>query len=501
MNLKKLLEGLEIQESVNDLNLDITNIHSDSRKIKEGGLFVAINGYLQKGIDYLDSAIENGAIAAIVENDTDISKLPNTITYIKVNNTRKALAIISCNLYDNPSKKFKLIGVTGTKGKTTTTFMIKSLLEAHGLKVGLIGSIAVYIGNEKIEDTDRTTPESIEIQKHFAKMAEEHVDVAIIEVSSQALKLERVTGCDFDVGVFTNLTEDHISKNEHADMEEYFDCKCKLFDMCNIGFINADDNTVITIKDRNKKCKFKTFGIENDADIVADKNTLKITPSVIDFTVHMDGKNENFEVPIPGKFSVYNSLGAISVAHEFGVTPDEMRSALKDLRVLGRNELVPNKLGLTILIDYAHTPSSLESILESVKTYCKGRLICAWGVGGDRDSKKRPIMGEISGRLADYTILMSDQVRTEDPLKILQDIEVGVKKSGGKYTIIVDRTEGIKHAIEVATPEDIIVIPGLGHDLYLERNHVKYPYDERKVIAKLIDEMIASGEKKEVKNI
>lgn len=496
MKLNKLLEGIKIEESINSLDLDITNIHSDSRKIKQNGLFIAINGYLQKGIDYLSSAIENGAIAAIIENDEDISKLPNSISYIKVKNTRKALAITSCNLYDNPSKKFKLIGVTGTKGKTTTTFMIKALLESHGLKVGLIGSIAVYIGDKKIEDTDRTTPESVEIQKHFAQMVEENVDVVIIEVSSQALKLERVTGCDFDLGVFTNLTEDHISKNEHADMEEYFNCKCTLFDMCNLGFINADDCTVISIKEKNKTCKFKTFGISNPANIVADEKTLKITPNHIDFTVKMDGKNENFEVPIPGKFSVYNSLGAISVAHEFGVTPDEMRTALKNLRVLGRNELVPNKLGLTILIDYAHTPSSLQSILESVKSYAKGKIICAWGVGGDRDSKKRPIMGEISGRLADYTILMSDQVRTEDPLKILQDIEVGVKKAGGDYTIIVDRTEGIRHALKVATPEDIIVIPGLGHDLYLEKNHVKYPYDERKVIAQLVDELIASGEKK-----
>ena len=498
MELKKILSSLEIKESVNDLNLDITNIHSDSRKIKENGLFVAIDGYLQKGIDFLDSAIENGAIAAIVEDNVDLSKLPQNITYIKVGNTRKALAVTSCNLYDNPSKKFKLIGVTGTKGKTTTTFMIKSLLEAHGLKVGLIGSIAVYIGKEKIEDTDRTTPESIEIQKHFAKMAEENIDVAIIEVSSQAMKLHRVDGCDFDVGVFTNLTEDHISKNEHASMEEYFNCKCMLFDMCKIGFINADDPTVITIKDKNKTCKFKTFGIDNPADIRAEEDTLKITPSYIDFIADINNKKEQFEVSIPGRFSVYNSLGAISVANEFGVTPDEMRKALKNLKVLGRNELVPNKLGLTILIDYAHTPSSLESILESVKAYAKGKIICAWGVGGDRDSKKRPIMGEISGRLADYTILMSDQVRTEDPLKILQDIEVGVKKSGGKYTIIVDRTEGIKHALEVATPEDIIVIPGLGHDLYLERNHVKYPYDERKVIAQLADELIAEGKKKPI---
>ncbi|MBR3132613.1 MAG: UDP-N-acetylmuramoyl-L-alanyl-D-glutamate--2,6-diaminopimelate ligase [Clostridia bacterium] len=493
MKLEKIIENLEIIEQKGDMNIDITNIHSDSRKIKQNGLFVAIKGYDQNGLDYLDSAIKNGAIAVVVEKDVEIEKLPKSLSIIKVENTRKSLAIMSCNLYDNPSKKFKLIGITGTKGKTTTTFMTKALLESHGLKVGLIGSIAVYIGDKKLEDTDRTTPESVEIQKHFAQMAEENVDVAIIEVSSQALKLERVTGCDFDIGVFTNLTEDHISKNEHADMEEYFQCKASLFDKCKIGITNADDAIAKRLTDR--KCTLKTFGISNPADITADEKTLIITQTSTKFTVTMDGKKEDFEISIPGKFSVYNALGAISVAHEFGVTPEEMKQALKDLRVLGRNEPVPNKLGLTILIDYAHTPSSLQSILESVKAYAKGRIICAWGVGGDRDRAKRPIMGEISGTLADYTILMSDQVRTEDPMQILRDIEVGVKKVGGKYTIIEDRTEGIRHALKIATKEDIIVIPGLGHDLYIERNHVKYPYDERKVIAKLVDELIESGEK------
>lgn len=278
-------------------------------------------------------------------------------------------------------------------------------------------------------------------------------------------------------------------------MEDYFACKCKLFDMAPLGIINIDDPTVRTILNSNKTCKFKTFGLENKADLMADTSTLKITPMYIDFTAKIDGKDEQFEVSIPGKFSVYNSLGAISVAKEFGVTPNEMRGALKNLKVLGRNELVPNKLGLSIIIDYAHTPSSLQSILESVKAYAKGRVICAWGVGGDRDATKRPIMGEISGRLADYTILMSDQVRTEDPLKILKEIEVGVIKSGGKYELIVDRTQGIRRAIEIAEKDDIIVIPGLGSDLYLEKDHVKHFYDERQVIAQLIDEMIANGEK------
>lgn len=308
MKLNDLLKGLEVIETVGDLNLDITNIHSDSRKIKEGGLFVAINGYKTNGIDYLSSAIENGAVAAIVEPEIDLKSINATIPLIKVQNTRRTLAIISCTFYDNPSRKFKLIGITGTKGKTTSTFMTKALLEVHGLKVGLIGSIAVYIGDEKLEDTDRTTPESPEIQKHFAEMAEANCDAVIIEVSSQAMKLDRVYGCDFDIGLFTNLSEDHISKNEHASMEEYFECKSSLIRMCKLGIINNDDKTVSTLKNTITNIPIKTFAIRNEADITADLDTLKITPSCIDFTMNIDGKKEQIEVGIPGEFSVYNSL-------------------------------------------------------------------------------------------------------------------------------------------------------------------------------------------------
>ena len=496
MLLKKIISESATINIVGNLNLDITNINSDSRKIKENGLFVAINGFTKNGTDFIPNAIENGAKAIIVEPDTDIDSLniPENITVISVKNTRKALAYASCEFYDNPSKKLKLIGVTGTKGKTTSTFMIKSILEKHGLNVGLIGSIAVYINDDKIEDTDRTTPESFEIQKHLANMVEKNVDVAIIEVSSQAMKLDRVTGCDFDVSLFTNLTEDHISAKEHPNMEDYFNCKLELIKISKHGVINNDDETVSKIKNMLPNKDIKTFAIDNEADFKVNPNNVIITDSYIDFSYFYNGKEEKVEAAIPGKFSIYNALGAISVCSYFNVTPDEIRDALKDLKVLGRSELVPNKLGLTIMIDYAHTPSSLESILTAVKSYAKGRIICAWGVGGDRDAKKRPIMGEISGRLADYTVLMSDQVRTEDPLKIL--IEVGIIPTGKPYKIVVDRTEGIKYAISIAKPGDIIVIPGLGHDLYFERNGVKYPYDERKVITKLIDDMINSGERK-----
>lgn len=496
MKLTDLMKEVEVKDTVGDLNLDITNIHSDSRKIKEGGLFVAINGFTKNGIEFIPSAIENGAKAVIVEPDVDINNLKLNIPIIKVENTRKALAQVACAFYDYPAKKLKIIGVTGTKGKTTTTFMTKALLEAHGYKVGLIGSIAVYIGKEKLYDTDRTTPESIEIQENLARMVKENVDICVLEVSSQALMLERVTGCDFEVGIFTNLSEDHISPKEHPSMEHYFNTKLKLIEIAKHGVVNADDERTSKIPSLLPNKDIKTFGIDNPADFKANPDSLKITDSFIDFTIQFNGKEEKIEASIPGRFSVYNSLGAISACSYFGVTADEIRLALKDLKVLGRSELVPNKLGLSIMIDYAHTPSSLESILLSVKAYAKKRIICAWGVGGDRDATKRPIMGEISGRLADFTVLMSDQVRTEDPLKILKEIEVGIIPTGKPYKIIVDRTEGIRYAISIAEPGDIIVIPGLGNDLYLERNGVKYPYDERQVITQIIDEMIASGEKK-----
>ena len=500
MLLSKILENTDVKEKVNYLDLDITNIHSDSRKIKEGGLFFAINGFTKDGKEFIPSAIENGAKAVIVEPDVDIStlNLDSSIPVIKVSNTRRTLSIASCNFYDNPSRKLKLIGVTGTKGKTTTTFMIKSILEAHKLKVGLIGSIAVYIGDEKIEDTDRTTPEAMDIQKNLALMVEKGADVAIIEVSSQAMKLDRCYGSDFDIGIFTNLTEDHISPKEHPNMEDYFNCKLQLIKEAKHGVINVDDPTVAKIKELLPDKDLKTFSIDNDSDIKANPDKVIITDSKIDFVINYNGKEEQIEASIPGRFSIYNALGAIAVSSYFDVTADEIRTALKDLKVLGRSELVPNKLGLTIMIDYAHTPSSLESILTAVNTYAKGKVICAWGVGGDRDAAKRPVMGEISGRLADFTVLMSDQVRTEDPLKILKEIEVGIIPTGKPYKIIVDRTEGIRYAISIAKPGDIIVIPGLGHDLYLEKNGVKYPYNEREVITKLIDEMIASGERKPV---
>lgn len=492
MKLNDVLKNIDIKKSKNMENVEITNICSDSRIIKKNGLFFAINGYNKDGIEYIDSAISNGAVAIIVEENVDLSllKVSKEIPIIAVSNMRYCLAIASCNLNDNPSHKLKVIGVTGTKGKTTSTFMIKSILEAHGLKVGLIGSIAIYIGDKQLEITDRTTPESYKIQEALEQMVKENVDVAIIEVSSQAMKLDRVTGCKFDIALFTNLSEDHISPREHKDMDDYFNAKMELIKRTPNIVINLDNEYTAKIPMILPGKHYTTFSMkEETADIFAQN--LKPANAFVDFTLRMNGLEDNVRVSIPGEYMVYNALGSISVASYFNVTLEEIKTALKAVKVFGRSELVPNKLGLTIMIDYAHTPASLESILKTVKPYTKGRVICTWGVGGDRDKAKRPVMGEISGNLADFTILTSDQVRTEDPMGILKDIEVGLKKTKGKYTIILNRTDAIRYAISIATKDDIIVLPGLGNDLYIEYMNVKYPYNERQVIHNIIEEMLA----------
>ena len=491
MKLKNILENVDIIEFKGNREIEVTNITSDSRNVEKDGLFVAIIGYVLDGTKFIPNAIENGAVAIMVDETVNISSLniPENISIVKVNNIRYNLAVASCNLYDNPSKKLKLIGVTGTKGKTTSTYMIKSILEQHGLKVGLIGSIAIYIGNQKLEEMDRTSAESYKLQKTLAQMVEENVDVVVLEVSSQAMKLDRVVGCEFDRVLFTNLSEDHISPREHKDMEDYFNAKLSLAKMSPVVVYNSDNEYTMRIPKLLSDKKLVSFGMSNSSDIYG--KDLKLSNTGVDFIANIKGKEINTHISIPGEYMVYNALGAIAIASTFDVSNEDIQNGLKDVRVFGRSELVPNKLGLTIIIDYAHTPSSLESILKTVKPYTKGRVICTWGVGGDRDSAKRPIMGEISGKLADYTILTSDQVRTENPRKILSDIEVGLKKVTDKYTVILNRTEAIRYALSIATKDDIIVLPGLGSDLYIDYMNVKYPYDERVVIHDIIEEMLA----------
>ena len=488
MKLNRVLSGLEGLKVSGSLDVDILSVENNSRNVTNGSLFVAIKGFENDGHKYIENAIENGAVAIMAEQGCDMSllkKIAGKVTIIVAPNTRLALAICSCNFYDNPSRKFKLIGVTGTKGKTTTTYMMKSIFERAGKKVGLIGTIASYICGKKVEDSDRTTPESNKLQKLFYEMKEAGCEVVIMEVSSQSLKLDRVAGCDFDYGVFTNFSEDHISPKEHPDMQDYFNSKLKLFSMCKKGFVNADDIYTAKVSSLVENCEIQTYGIDNYCNLLAKDIT--ITNSYADFKVKITDRNERVKVDIPGRFSVYNALAAIIVAKEFRISSEAIKEALLEIKVPGRSELVPNQKELTIMIDYAHSPESLESILKAVKTYTKGKVISVFGCGGDRDTGKRPIMGEISGKIADFTIITSDNPRTENPEEIVKEIEKGIKRTKGQYIVLVDRIDAIKKAKNMASKNDIIILAGKGHEPYQEINGVKHPFDERIIVNDIIN--------------
>ncbi len=489
MELKSILAGLEGLKVKGSLEVDVPKIESSSQKIKTGDMFVAIDGFEQNGHEFIGEAIQNGAKVIMAQADKltreMVKDLTDDITFILAPDTRHAISICACNYYQNPSKKLKLIGVTGTKGKTTTTFMIKSLLEKQGYKVGLIGTICTYIGDKNLGDNDRTTPESLELQELLSQMVKAKCEFAVMEVSSQSLKLGRVDGCEFDVGIFTNFSKDHISQKEHSSMEDYFESKVKLFSMCKYGYINSDDIYANKLPNLVPNCTFTTYGIDNPGNLLAKDIT--VTNAYVDFKVKLGDKNQRVKTGIPGRFSVYNSLAAISVALKYGCTAENIIEALLNIRVPGRSELVDNQKELTIMIDYAHSPESLENILTTVKTYTQGKLICVFGCGGDRDSGKRPIMGTISGTIADHTIITSDNPRTEKPEEIVSQIEKGIKKTKGSYECILDRKEAIKKAITIANKKDIIVIAGKGHELTQEIKGKKYPFDEREIIREILE--------------
>ncbi len=491
MELKTILSGLENLKVKGSLDVDVPNIKNDSRTVKPGDMFVAIKGFDIDGHEHINEACANGAKVILAQTNQitkeDIKDVPEDVTIVIADDTRYALAICACNFYKNPSRKIKLIGVTGTKGKTTTTYMIRDILEKQGIKVGLIGTVASYIGDTKIQNNDNTTPESLKLQEILAQMVEKDCEIVVMEVSSQSLKLHRVAGCNFYMAIFTNLAEDHISTKEHPNMEDYFNSKVELFKMCKTGIINSDDIYSITIPKLVPECNYTTYGIDNNCDLLAKDIT--VTNQYVDFKVKLGDKNERVKVSIPGRFSVYNSLAAICATLKLGCSPESIKDALIDIRVPGRNELVTNKKGLTIMIDYAHTPASLEKILSAVKIYTKGRVISVFGCGGNRDRNKRPMMGEASGRVADYTIITSDNPRDEEPEEIVKEIEKGIKKTKGKYECIVDRVEAIKKAIKMANQKDIIVLAGKGHEQYQEIKGKRYPFDEAKIVNEIIDEM------------
>ncbi len=484
MKLSKLLEKLEYTVLAGNTDMEISTLVYDSRKVQKDSVFVCISGSVRDAHEFIADVVKNGAAAVIVEKDVTPV---DGVTYIKVEDTRLALAYMSAAYFDYPAKKIKTIGITGTKGKTTTTYMVKSILESAGIKTGLIGTIESICG-DKHTPAANTTPESYMVQKLFAEMADEGMDAVVMEVSSQALKLHRVSGFTFDIGVFTNLEPDHIGENEHKDFEEYMHCKSLLFRQCRLGIFNGDDEHLEGIM-KGHTCEVETFGYKSINNLVAENVELKKEHGALGVKYHVSGLLDfDVEVNVPGKFSVYNSLTAIAICHHFNVAKEAIKEALCHVSVKGRIEIVPVTKRYTIMIDYAHNAMALESLLTTLKEYEPGRLVCLFGCGGNRAKSRRYEMGEVSSRLADLTVVTSDNPRNEDPMDIINDILVGVSKADGRYVTIPDRKEAIRYCMENAQAGDIIVLAGKGHEDYQEICGVKHHMDEREIIADIIKE-------------
>lgn len=485
MRLDKLLERLEYEVIRGSAETEVTTLVNDSRKVEEGSVFVCISGAVSDGHRFIPDVAAKGAAALVVERDVET---PEEITVIRVSDTRYALALMSAAYFGYPAEKLKVIGITGTKGKTTTTYMIRSILESVGYKVGLIGTIEAIVGDERIPAAN-TTPESFTIQQYFARMAEAGCDCVVMEVSSQGLMLHRTAGIPFEIGIFTNLGKDHIGPNEHKDFEDYKRCKGLLFKQCRIGIANVDDRYFEDVF-KEATCRIETFGFSEKADLRAESVQLVSRPGYLGVAYHVSGLLDfDVEIDIPGTFSVYNSLTAISVCRHFNVPEEKIKEALKKAKVKGRIEMIRVSDDFTLMIDYAHNAMSLESLLTTLKEYDPKRLVCLFGCGGNRSKDRRYEMGETSGRLADLTIITSDNPRFEEPQAIIDDIKVGIGRTSGKYVEICDRKEAIKYAIEHGQPGDVIVLAGKGHEDYQEIKGVKYPMDERVLIAEVLVEL------------
>lgn len=409
------------------------------------------------------------------------------MTVIRVKDSRYAMACIAAAWFDYPAAKLKTIGITGTKGKTTTTYLVKSILENAGHKTGLIGTIETVIGDTRIPSAN-TTPESYLVQEYFAKMAEAGCDSVVMEVSSQGLMLHRTAGFTFDIGIFTNIEPDHIGPNEHKDFEDYMHCKSLLFQQCKVGIFNGDDPHLAQILEGHT-CQVETFGFSEKADLRAENTRLVTGKGTLGIAYDLKGLLDfPVEIDLPGKFSVYNSLTAIAVCRHFGVSKENIQKALKNAKVKGRIEMVKVSDAFTLMIDYAHNAMSLESLLVTLKEYRPNRLVCLFGCGGNRSKLRRYEMGEVSGKLADLTIITSDNPRDEDPQEIINDIKVGIGKTTGEYVEIIDRKEAIAYAIHHGQPGDIVVLAGKGHEDYQEIKGKKYPMDERVLIQEILEE-------------
>ena len=480
-----LVQELEYELLQGSLEGEISELVYDTRKVCKDAMFVCIVGTAFDSHEKAAEVAAAGAKVLIVSKEVEV---PENVTVIKVADTRYALALISAAYFDYPANALKVIGITGTKGKTTTTFMIKSILENAGYKVGLIGTIETIIGEQHIP-ANNTTPESYIVQEYFAEMLKAGCQICVMEVSSQGLMMHRTAGIPFEIGIFTNLAPDHIGPNEHSSFEEYAQCKGMLFKQCKVGIANADDeNFDMVMKDHT--CKLETIGFSEKADLRAGNVNLVGRPGYLGVTYDLSGLlNFPVEIDIPGKFSVYNSLVAIAVCRHFDIERENIIEALKAAKAKGRIEQVKVSDDFMLLIDYAHNAMSLESLLSTLKEYHPERLVCLFGCGGNRSKLRRYEMGEVSGKMADLTIVTSDNPRFEEPQEIIDDIKIGLAKTDGKYVEIIDRKAAIKYAIENGRPGDVIVLAGKGHEDYQEIKGVKYPMDERVLIEEVLQEL------------
>ncbi len=480
MKLDQLLKNIPVLACTADPQTRISGICYDSRKVRPGDVFVAISGFASDGNRFIPMARERGAAVVVTAR-----KPEGGVPYVLVENDRLTLSLLAINFYGAPAESMTLIGVTGTNGKTSTTLLLKQVLEkTRNAKVGLIGTMENLIGDLVIP-TERTTPESLELQQLFARMRDSGCTHVIMEVSSHAIALDRVGGVHFQVAAFTNLTEDHL--DFHKTMDAYCDAKAELFARCDAAVINVDDNYAPRMLEKAACPVLKTSGYAADlyaADPVLHAEGIAFT------AVHGDQKVA-VSLPIPGKFTVYNALTVMGIALQLGISLEESAAALRGARgVKGRMEVVPTpETDYSVLIDYSHTPDALENVITSVNNFCQGRVITVFGCGGDRDPIKRPIMGQIGVKLSDIAIITSDNPRTEDPAAIIADIEKGVDPSLGYYKIVEDRRAAIRYAMDIAEKDDIIILAGKGHETYQEIHGVKYHLDEREEVAKHLLEL------------
>ena len=481
MKLKELLDQVPVTELAADPETEITTVCYDSRRVTPGALFVAVSGFASDGNRFIPMALEKGA-AVVVTGKKPEGKVP----YVLVESDRLALALISTNYFGHPAASMKMIGITGTNGKTTSTLLLKQVLETClGARVGLIGTMENLIGDQVIP-TERTTPESFELQSLFARMRDSGCTHVVMEVSSHAISLERIGGIHYDVAAFTNLTEDHL--DFHKTMDAYCDAKAELFRRCDQAVINLDDPYAERIRGA-AACPVLTTSVVGEAGLRAEEVALHADG--ISFIAVSGGERARVRLPIPGRFTVYNALTVLGIALELGIRLADAAAALANAQgVKGRVEVVPTpQMPYTVLIDYAHSPDGLENVLSSVRDFCKGRLISVFGCGGDRDPMKRPIMGRIGVENADFAIITSDNPRSEDPMAIIDDILTGINPQMGAYIVIEDRRKAIRYAMDIGKKDDIIVLAGKGHETYQEIQGVKYHLDEREEVAAHLEEL------------